>query len=88
MRSYSLEPVIRNRIQQYAIEFIYRLNERCILLADGRLDAQNNELMSSRIALSTKLSSTWELVYDLTYRDESSRENDLELNIALRLMGP
>lgn len=79
---------IRNRIQQYAIDFIYRLNERCILLADGRLDAQNNELMSSRIALSTKLSSTWELVYDLTYRDESSRENDLELNIALRLMGP
>lgn len=78
--------MLNNEIDQYRLDFIYRLNERYSLLTDTRMDARTGELISSRIGIRTRLGGAWQLVYALTFRDRSERESDVEFNIALRLL--
>lgn len=78
--------MLNKKVDQYRLEFIYRLNERYSLLTDARVDARTGDLIDSRIGLRTRLGGAWELVYALTFRDRAERESDVEFNIALRLL--
>lgn len=79
---------LKEQIEQYAIDFVQRINERFTLIADARLDSRTNELVDSRIGLVTRLGSAWEIVYALTFRDRAARESDVEFDIAVRLLRP
>ena len=74
-----------DRIDQYRIDFIYRINERYSLLADTRYDAETGEFTSTEIGINTRLNNAWEIIYGLTFRQDSSRESDLEFTVRLRL---
>ena len=76
--------LLNKRIDQYRVDFIYRLNERYSLLTDCRVDADGGDILSASVGLRTRLTSTWELIYAITFRDKTERESDVEFNIALR----
>ncbi|MDG1242304.1 MAG: LPS assembly protein LptD [Opitutae bacterium] len=76
---------LHNRIDQYRIDFIYRINERYSLLADTRYDAETGEFTSTEIGINTRLNNAWEIIYGLTFRQDSSRESDFEFTVRLRL---
>jgi hypothetical protein len=67
---------------------MYRLNERYAFLTDLRLDAESGELTESRFGLRTRLGSTWELLYALTFREAARRESDVEFSVRVRLAQP
>jgi len=74
-----------DRIDQYRLDFIYRINERHALLTDLRLDADTGELTEYGIGLRSRLGTTWEIVYALVFRERARRESDVEFNVRLRL---
>ncbi|MFT4901106.1 MAG: LPS-assembly protein [Lentimonas sp.] len=79
---------INQQIDQYRLDFMYRLNERYAFLTDLRLDAESGELTESRFGLRTRLGSTWELLYALTFREAARRESDVEFSVRVRLAQP
>jgi len=76
---------LHDRIDQYRIDFIYRINERYSFLADTRYDAETGEFTSTEFGINTRLNSAWEIIYGLTFRQDSSRESDFEFTVRLRL---
>lgn len=76
--------MLNKEIDQYRVDFIYRLNERYTLLTDCRFDAEGGDILSASVGLRTRLTGTWELIYEITFRDKAERESDVEFNIALR----
>lgn len=79
--------LLNKRIDQYRIDFIYRINERYALLTDLRLDADRGDITRFRVGLRTRLGSTWELLYAVTFREDARREGDVRFDIQLRLAG-
>lgn len=80
--------LLNQQIDQWRLDFIYRLNERYAFLTDLRLDADRGELTESRFGLRTQLGSTWELLYALTFREDARRESDVEFSVQVRLAQP
>lgn len=78
--------MLNDKIDQYRIDFLYRLTERHSLLIDSVVDGRSGSALRSRVGLRTRLGGAWELVYALTFREDSERESDVEFNIALRLL--
>ena len=76
--------MLNDKIDQYRIDFLYRLTERHSLLIDSVVDGRSGSALRSRVGLRTRLGGAWELVYALTFREDSERESDGEFNIALR----
>ena len=76
---------LHDRIDQYRVDFIYRINERYSLLADTRYDAETGKFTRTEIGINTRLNNAWEILYGLTFRQNSSRESDLEFTVRLRL---
>ena len=76
---------LHDRIDQYRIDFIYRINERYSFLADTRYDAETGEFTSTEFGINTRLNNAWEIIYGLTFRQDSSRESDFEFTVRLRL---
>lgn len=72
-------------IDQYAFDFVYRLNERYSFLTDTRFDAETSEFIRASFGLQTRLGSTWEILYALTFREGAERESDVEFDIRVRL---
>jgi len=79
---------LNQRIDQYRIDFIYRVNERNAFLSDMRLDADTGELTRLRLGWRSRVGSTWELLYLITFREDARRESDVEFGIALSLTDP
>ncbi|MFP4202940.1 MAG: LPS-assembly protein LptD [Opitutales bacterium] len=78
--------LLNKRIDQYRLDFIHRVNERYALLSDLRFDADSGDFTQAGIGVRTRISSVWELVYALTFREGARRESDVEFSIHLRLM--
>ncbi len=76
---------LRERIDQYSVDWIYRFNERFSLLADTRFDAESGDFTRTRLGFQTHVGSTWEILYALTFREEAQRESDVEFDIRVRL---
>ncbi len=76
--------LLNKEIDQYRVDFIYRLNERYTLLTDCRVDADGGDILSASVGLRTRLTGTWELIYAITFRDKTERESDVSFNVAVR----
>jgi LPS-assembly protein len=77
--------LLNKRIDQYRLDFLYRINERYAFLSEVNLDADTGSLSRVSLGLRTRIGSTWELLYAITFRDEARRESDVEFEIQLRL---
>lgn len=80
--------LLNKRIDQYRLDFIYRLNERNALLTDLRFDADSGEFTRFRLGLRSRVGSTWQIIYYLTFREDARRESDVEFGINLTLADP
>jgi LPS-assembly protein len=77
--------LLNDRIDQYRLDFIYRLNERYSWFTELRYDAETSQFTETEIGLHTRIGNTWEVVYALTFRQDASRESDIEFNVRLNL---
>lgn len=77
--------LLNKHIDQYRLDFIYRINEHYSFLTDVNFDADSGEFTKVRFGLRTRIGSTWELLYALTFREDARRESDVEFNIQLGL---
>lgn len=80
--------LLNHRIDQYRLDFTYRLNERNALLSDLRFDANSGEFTRFRLGLRSRLGSTWQIIYFLTFREDARRESEVEFGIKLTLTDP
>jgi hypothetical protein len=80
--------LLNKRIDQYRLDFIYRVNERNSFLSDLRFDADSGEFTRFRLGWRTRLGSTWQIIYLLTFREGARRESDVEFGINLTLADP
>jgi len=58
------------------------------LLSDLRLDADSGELTRLQLGWRTRIGSSWQIIYLLTFREGAQRESDVELGIKLTLADP
>lgn len=79
---------LNKRIDQYRMDFVYRVNERNAFLTDMRLDADNGELTRFSLGWRSRIGSTWQIIYVLTFRENARRESDVEFGINLSLADP
>jgi LPS-assembly protein len=79
--------LLNRRIDQYRLDFIYRINERYAFLTDINFNADSGDFTKLRFGVRTRIGSTWELLYAITFREDARRESDVEFNIQLRLAG-
>ncbi|MDQ8209353.1 LPS assembly protein LptD [Coraliomargarita sp. SDUM461003] len=79
--------LLNHQIDQYRLDFIYRINERYAFLSDVNFDADTGEFTKVKLGLRTRIGSTWELVYAITFREDAQRESDVEFQLQLRLTG-
>lgn len=79
--------LLNKRIDQYRLDFLYRINERYAFLSEVNFDADSGEYTKVGIGLRTRIGSTWELLYAVTFREDAARESDVEFQIQLRLAG-
>lgn len=80
--------LLDQRIDQYRLDFIYRVNERHAFLSDLRLDADSGALTHFQLGWRTRIGSTWQVIYMLTFREGARRESDVEFGIKLTLAEP
>jgi len=80
--------LLNKRIDQYRLDFIYRLNERRAFLSDMSLDSDSGDLTLFRLGLRSRIGSTWQIIYLLTFREGARRESDVEFGINLTLVDP
>lgn len=79
---------LNKQFDQYRIDFRYRLNERHTFLSDLRLEAKSGNLDEASFGLRSRISSAWELIYAITFRDGARRESDVEFTIRATLATP
>ena len=79
---------LNKRIDQYRIDFIYRINERYAVLTDMRIDANTGEFTRFHLGMRSRVGSTWEVLYAITFREEARRESGVEFSVKLRLTDP
>ena len=77
--------LLNQRIDQYRLDFIYRINERYAFLSDLNLDADTGDFTKISLGVRTRIGSTWELLYAITFRENARREADVAFDIQLRL---
>lgn len=80
--------LLNKQIDQYRLDFIYRFNERYAMLTNFRLDADTGDVTESSFGLRTRIGSTWEMLYALTFREGAVRESDVEFTVRARLAQP
>lgn len=80
--------LLNKQIDQYRLDFVYRLNERYAFLTDARFDADTGDFIRFSLGLRTRIGSTWEILYALTFREDARRESDVEFKISVKLAQP
>lgn len=79
--------LLNDRINQYRLDFTYRINERYAFLSDVNLDSETGKFTKVSLGIRTRIGSTWELLYAVTFREGAQRESDVEFDIQIRLAG-
>ena len=77
--------MLKRHINQYRIDFICKLSERYALFTNVRFDGQTSEFTHTRVGISTKIGNLWQLIYALSFRNNTSRESDFSFTVNLRL---
>jgi LPS-assembly protein len=77
--------LLNKSIDQYRLDFVYRINERYSFLTDVNFDSDAGEFTKIKVGLRTRIGNTWEVIYAITFREGDSRESDVEFQVQLRL---
>ena len=77
--------LLDKRINQYRLDYTYLINERYSFLTDVNFNANSGKFTRVRLGLHTRIGSTWELLYAITFREDARRESDVSFDIQLRL---
>jgi LPS-assembly protein len=75
------------KLDQYRVDFLYRLSERYSLLVDTRYDARDSRFIATRFGVYTRIGTAWEVLYALTFRENAQREDDVEFSVQMSLVG-
>ena len=76
---------LRDRIDQFRIDFMCRLNERISLLTEASYDLETEQFTRTEIALATKLNNTWTIIYSVIFRQDAVREDDVQFSVRFNL---
>lgn len=76
---------LNKSIDQYRLDFVYRINERYSFLTDVNFDSDAGKFTKIKVGLRTRLGNTWEVIYAITFREGDSRESDVEFQVQLHL---
>lgn len=79
---------LNKRIDQYRLDFRYRLSERHTFFMDVRYDSKNDTFNHGSFSLATRLGNVWEVLYSLTFREDARREDDIQFSVRFRLASP
>jgi LPS-assembly protein len=77
--------LLNNRINQYRLDYIYRINERYSFLTNLNFDANSKNFTKVRLGLRTRIGIAWELLYAITLREGARRESDISFDMQFRL---
>ena len=77
--------LLNQHIDQFRLDFIYRINERHAFLTDINFDADQGSLTHCRFGLRTRIANTWDILYAITFREDAQRESDVSFDVQLRL---
>ncbi len=76
---------LRDRIDQFRIDFMCRVNERISLLTEASYDLETEQFTRTEIALATKLNNTWTIIYSVIFRQDAIREDDVQFSVRVNL---
>ena len=76
---------LRQRIDQFRIDFMYRVNERISFITDTNYDLETEQFTRTQFALATRLNNTWTIIYAVIFRQDAVREDDVQFSIRLNL---
>jgi LPS-assembly protein len=76
---------LRDRIDQFRIDFMCRVNERISLITESSYDLETEQFTRTEIALATKLNNTWTIIYAVVFRQDSVREDDVQFSVRFNL---
>lgn len=76
---------LQDRIDQFRVDFMCRVNRRISLMADARYDLETDQFTRTEFALVTKLNATWTIIYAVIFRQDAVREDDVQFSVSLNL---
>ncbi|MFP6899989.1 MAG: LPS assembly protein LptD [Opitutales bacterium] len=77
---------MEDRSKQYRLWGLRRLDERRELQTGLQFDAQTGDLTRASLGVYSRFSDSWELVYMLTHRKGTAREDDLQFRMGVRVL--
>lgn len=77
---------LENDVLQYGIEGIYRINRDFAVGGQFFYDDRRNEWIEQRYRLSQRVGRSWEITYQISVLDGSSREDDWRFSISVALL--
>ncbi len=84
---FSLETdTLQNQINQYDLDFFYKMNERWAFRSRWRVDSRRNDFTEQIYAIRQRIANTWDVEYQLVFHQGSTREDDFGFNIRINLL--
>lgn len=73
-------------INQFVVEADYVINDRNLVRALWRIDAELSELTEQYYAWRTRLGNSWDVEFQVGYLQGATRENDLQVRVRIDLL--
>ena len=77
---------MEDRSNQYRLWGLRRLDERRELQTGLQFDAQTGDLTRASLGVHSRYSDSWELIYMLSHRKGTAREDDLQFRVGVRVL--
>ena len=77
---------LQREIDQYFLDFDYKLNERWLFQLNLGYDTRLNSFTKQEYSVITYLGNSWEVEFEVAFYEGSERENQTQFNINFRLM--
>lgn len=78
---------LQKQIDQYGLGFDYKLNERWLFNSHWRYDTRLSAFTRHAYGLTTYIGNSWKAAFELAFNEGSSREDQAQLNLRLKLLG-
>ena len=79
---------LQREIDQYSLEFDYKLAERWLFHSQWRYDTRLSSFTRQSYGLTTYVGYSWEAGFEVALHEGTSREGQAEVNFSLRLLTP
>ncbi len=78
--------ILDKQIDQYGLDFLYRINERHSFFTNTRFDAEKAKFTKTQLGMHTRTGSPWQLTYAVNFRNDANRESEFEFTLKLKLI--